>query len=281
MLVIFDYLDYREFLRDFYNEKKNQKSGFSYQVFANKAGFKSKSFLVHVIEGKANLSTDSVFKVARLIGLKGKAFLYFETLVKFNQAENPSHKSHYLALLAGYNKGKRARMIMDNEYEFYSTWYHNTIRELVTIVNFNEDYNLLGHLLIPSISEYQARKSVELLLRLGLIHKKGDLYEQSDKLITTGDEIKSTAITKFHFENLNIMKQALEKIPMEQRDISCIVGGMSESCFIVIKKEIQTFRKKIMDIIENDQQKAEKVYHINFQIVPTSTKKRERFNESI
>jgi len=273
---IYEYLDYRKFLRDFYKEKKSLKSGFSYQVFANRAGFKSKSFLVHVMEGKANMSMDSVFGVANVIGLKGKAFHYFENLVKFNQANEPAYKSHFLSLLAGYSKGKKARTIHENEYEFYSTWYHNTIRELITIVNFNADYSFLGRLVIPPITEFQARKSVELLLKLGLIIKKGDKYKQVDKLLTTGDEVKSTAITKFHIENLNLVKQALEKIPVEQREISCIVGGMSENCFSVIKKEVQVFRKKIMEIIENDQEEAEKVYHINFQIVPTSRKKREQ-----
>lgn len=155
------------------------------------------------MEGKANLSKKSVFALAKTIGLKGKAFHYFENLVEFNQAKNPIHKSHFLSVLATYTKGKKARRIHENEYEFYSKWYHNTIRELVTIVVFKEDYNYLGRLVVPAITEYQAKKSVELLLGLGLIEKKGNLYKQTDKSITTGEEVVSTAVTNFHIENLS------------------------------------------------------------------------------
>ncbi len=49
---IFNYMDYREFLEDFYDEQKSANKAFSYQYFANKAGFKSKSFIKLVIDGK-------------------------------------------------------------------------------------------------------------------------------------------------------------------------------------------------------------------------------------
>ncbi len=38
MLSIFDYLDYRIFLKDFYEKKKNENSFYSYRYMGNKVG---------------------------------------------------------------------------------------------------------------------------------------------------------------------------------------------------------------------------------------------------
>jgi len=64
---IYDYVNYRDFLRDFYREKKTENPSFSYQQFARSAGFGSKSFLPHVIEGKKNLSDDSLFRLKTVV----------------------------------------------------------------------------------------------------------------------------------------------------------------------------------------------------------------------
>lgn len=270
--VIFDYLDYRSFIRDYYQIKKNISKSFSYQVFANKAGFKSKSFLVHVIDGKSNLSKESVWGVGKAIGLEGDALNYFETLVTFNQATKPQQKTYSLGQLKSFRKAVKARTIVDREYEFYSKWYHNTIREVLTIIEFDNDYEKIAQSICPPITASEAKKSVELLLQLGLIRKTGNKFEQTDKVITTGDEIQSLAISNFHLKNLSLAQEAQDRLPSKDRDISCIVGGMSEECFLNIKKEIQEFRKKVIKIISDDVKKPDKVYHINFQVFPTTRK---------
>jgi uncharacterized protein (TIGR02147 family) len=58
---IFNYLNYRDFLKDYYEEHKAKSPCFSYKYLANKAGFKSKSFFHEVITGKKNLSKDSMY----------------------------------------------------------------------------------------------------------------------------------------------------------------------------------------------------------------------------
>lgn len=48
---ISDYLDYRKFMLDSYNFKKKSTKKFSYSRWAEKAGFKSRSFLRLVMLG--------------------------------------------------------------------------------------------------------------------------------------------------------------------------------------------------------------------------------------
>ena len=137
---IYNYLNYREYLEDFYNERKKGDSTFSYQVFADKAGFKSKSFIKLVINSRKNLSKASIPKINRVLKLKEKAFSYFCDLIAFNHAKKLSERNRYFQRLSGYNQRNRAKMVLAQQYDFYQKWYHNTIRELVAQVDFNEDY---------------------------------------------------------------------------------------------------------------------------------------------
>lgn len=270
MVQVFDYFDYRKFLKDWFAAKKQEHAQYSFRVMADQCGFKSKSFLAHVMEGKANLSDNSLFSLGRALKLSSKEFSYFASLVRFNQARDQRQREQYFQELLRAGARRKARTMLEHEYEFYSKWYHNTIRELVTMVDFGEDYAALGRMLVPPISAVKARRSVELVLRLGLIEKEGERYRVTDKILQTGDDIRSVAVTSFHRQNLEIAGSALDQYPVDEREISCVVGGMSDECFAQVKTEIQEFRKRIVSIISNDTRKAKRVYHVNFQCFPTA-----------
>lgn len=266
---IFGYLNYRDFLQDYYKEEKARSPVFSFQYFANKAGFKSKSFLKLVIDGRKNLTGDSLAKMAKAIGLGPKAFSYFEDLVAFNQADSLKLRNLLFEKLMAYNSRNPGRLILQGQYEFYSKWYHNTIRELVTWEGFDGDYEALAKQVKPALSVRQVRQSVALLLKLGLIVKSGKGFAQSDSIITTGDEVISLAIQNFHQQNLFLAGESMDTVPPPDRDVSCLVAGLSEKGFRLYKSEIQALRKRLLKIAKEDRGPV-KVYHASFQLFPTS-----------
>lgn len=269
MKSIYQYLNFREYLKDFYEERKKNNPAFSYQLFANRAGFSAKSFLKSVIDGKKNLTESSRKKLNNILKLSEKAFSYFCTLVEFNQADTLEKRNYYFARLSEFNKRNKARVILSNQYAFYSEWYHNTVRELVTLVDFKEDYNRLGKMVQPAISASKARKSVKLLLSLGLIKKKGKRYVQTDKIITTGDNVKNLATQNFHIQNLKIAAKVISKCSPENRDLSCVIMGLSREGYTAAKEEIKQLRKRLLKIAEMDK-KQQGVYHVNILLFPTS-----------
>ncbi|HKP94322.1 MAG TPA: TIGR02147 family protein [Fibrobacteria bacterium] len=266
---LFAFLDYRKYLDAYYTEQKARNKAFSFQSMAWKAGFRSKSFFKEVISGKKNISPASVFSVAKALGLQGEAFSYFEALVAFNQARTVAEKEHWFRQASGFRKRGKSSLVAANRFEFYSEWYHNSVRELVTWFDFKEDYARLGRRLKPAIGAAQARASVRLLLKLGLIVKDGKCYRQTDPAITTGEEVLSAAVGSFHLKNMGLAAASLDAVPGAERDISCLVAGLSPRGFAKVKAEIQDFRKKLIELIRNDDP-ASRVYHINFQLFPTS-----------
>jgi uncharacterized protein (TIGR02147 family) len=275
MVNVFNYIDYREFLEDFIAEKKQANAHFSYQVLASQAGFRSKSFIKMVVDGQKNLSDESITQLNRVLKLAEKPFAYFKDLVAFNQAKSIHVRNYCFEKLLDHQKRGAARLILQNQYDLLSAWYHGTLREIVTKVDFKEDYAFLGSLVKPAISARKARKAIALLLKLGVIRKTAAGFEQTDSSLTTGDEIRSLAATNFHIQNLNLAGASIDACNSAERDISCIIAGMSQTGFEQVKKEIQAFRKRLMKIIENEK-RVERVFHINFQLFPTS----ERIHES-
>jgi uncharacterized protein (TIGR02147 family) len=269
MPIIFNYIDYREFLESFYNEQKRLNKAFSYQFFANKAGFKSKSFIKLVIDGKKNLSPDSIEKLNAVLKLNGKPFSYFKDLVSFNQARSVQERNFFFDKIAQYNKRSSARTVLLQQYEIYSRWYCNAVRELVVAIDFKDDFELLGKMLKPAVSARKVREAVKVLERLGFIAKKENRYVQCDPVITTGDEVRSLAISNFHLHNLVLAMNSIETVPSSERDISCLVLGLSDESFGIVKDEIRKFRKKLLEIAANEK-KVDRVYHINFQAIPVS-----------
>ena len=68
--IVYDYSDYRAFLKDMYLFRKQHTKYFSYRAFANKAGFAAPNFLKLVTSGQRNLTNESIAKVAKGFGLK-------------------------------------------------------------------------------------------------------------------------------------------------------------------------------------------------------------------
>jgi len=273
MKPIFEYLDYRKYLHDFYEEKKRKNPHFSYQVWAHAAGFRSKSLFPELISGKKNIGDDAVDTIGRSMGLEGKAFACFESLVAFNQAKTHEQKTRSWAKLAEFNSRSSVRLLLRDQHDFYKQWYHHTIRELIVMHDIGNNWERLALLVVPAISPRQAKASVALLLRLGLIAKKGKKYELTDTVVSSGDEVRSIAVTDFHLQNLDIAKKAILDCLSGERDISCVAAALSEHGFDAVKEEVRRFREKLVCIVEKDT-KQNRVYHVNIQLYPTSERKK-------
>src|SRR5690606_11164244 len=86
---VFEYLSYREYLKDYYRIAKQTIPAFSYRYFSRRAGFSSPNFLKLVIDGKRNLGSDSVKRFAKALELNTEEKGFFRSLVAFEQASTP------------------------------------------------------------------------------------------------------------------------------------------------------------------------------------------------
>jgi uncharacterized protein (TIGR02147 family) len=277
MPSIFNYHDYRKYLADYYQEKKTSRSAFSYQNFSRKAGFSSKSFMFNVINGIKNLSRASVVKICEALELGKTEAAYFENLVYFNQAPNFTERNFYYEKLNAIHpltaEAGDARRLRKDQYEFYSNWHHVAIRSLIDIFPDIKDYARLAKMVCPPIRTKQARESVEILCRLGLVEKqKNGTYKVTSKVLTTGSEVESHAVQKFHLSTMELAAKALRNLPRDKRNISGLTLGISKEAYDKTCAAILECQDKILAIAKEDEN-PESVYQLNFHLFPLSKTK--------
>jgi uncharacterized protein (TIGR02147 family) len=101
---IFDYADYRQFLKDRFAELKGRNPNLSHRWLARKAEVNSSAFFKMIMDGQRNLTKQSIYKVCLAFDLADAEATYFENLVFFNQAKSLDEKNHFFSKLVAVQK---------------------------------------------------------------------------------------------------------------------------------------------------------------------------------
>lgn len=273
MINVFEYIDYRQLLKDLYKKHNEQQSTFSYRYIGKKVGFKSAGFFSNILSGKRNISSNITFKFAELFKFNRKETEYFELLVLYDQADQYIRKKYYFEKLLSLRKSKVHELTAD-QYKYFEKWYNVAIRELLNVYPFRGDYAALAKQLTPNITPQEAKQSVELLKRLGLIEEKEDhTYRVTNSSITTIPHVPLLAIHNFQLATMDLAKEAIDRFPREDRSISTLSLSVSKQTFKKIEDKLALFRRELQDIIEHDRHPINRVYQFNFQIFPLSTER--------
>jgi len=269
MISIYDYMDFRSFLKDRFSEIKRDRPSFSYRVFNRLAKISSSAFLKLVIDGKRNLGAEGIQKISIGFNLSEAEKGYFESLVKFNQATTHEEKDLHYNELCRNKKFLTAKPLASFQYRLFKHWYHVAILEAVRIVT-PEPKNLpwLQRVVHPPISTKQIKKAVKELKSLQLMDetKEGGFY-RLDNMVATEDEVRSLAVANFHVQMCQSAARSVIHEDAKEREFSTLTVLSSEKSFNKAKREIQKFRKKLHSILEqeNDGPKTF-VAHINLQL---------------
>jgi len=267
-VTIFEYDNYRAYLGDLYKLYKETKPHFSYRYFSQKAGFRSPNFLKLVIEGKRNLSAESIEKFTNALKLGKKETEFFRVLVYLNQARTVGEKKIYAEQLMQFRPFRYIHPLRQDQYRYYADWHNIAVRELTMLPEFSEDPAWIARRLVPPISPQQAQKALDLLLQLGLLKRdESGRLVQADAFISTGDEVTSTSVADYHRTMIRMGAEAMDRFAGPDRDISSVTMTLSEKNFQEIKTLIQRFRKELLAIADQDQS-PEGVYQVNFQLFP-------------
>ena len=269
MVNIFEYTDYREYLKAYFAERKRKDSKFSHRWLSYKLDLATSNFIMLVMQGKRNLNRSLCFRISGVFKHTRKEAAYFENMVNFIQAKNNKEKDLYFSRMMSLRKNLKVDKIEEWQYEYYTNWYNPVIRELVTGPGFKGDVNTLAKKLVPAITPTQAKRSIRLLLKLGLIKKKGKRYIQSSPFISTGPEVNSLAVVNFHRKMGELAIESLDRIPKNERNITSSTIYISQKVFDTIRNKIEDFRKEILELA-NLNIDDERVYQLNFQIFPVS-----------
>ena len=266
---VFEYLDYRRYLREAYEHAKRERPYFSYRFMAARVKI-NPGYIVKVLQGSVHLGVKNIPLFADLFALTGREREYFTELVHFGRAKtNQEIEQRHERLLA--IKGLSLRTVGDNAVAFWREWHHMALRSLLSIVEFSGgSYRALGAMLDPPISAAQARESIRLQQSLGLLRRDSDgVYRVTDQFISTGPAWLSPAIRRYQKKMLDLAARSLDMHDKKLRDISTVTLTFSSEQLPLLRERIAEFRQELLRLSQEFTD-DDSVMQLNMQLFPTA-----------
>jgi len=264
--LIWDYGDYRAFVKAVLDDWKVTRKHFSLRWFADRAGFSSHSFVGLVIAGKRNLGPDGADKVARIFKLKGPPLDYFKTLVRHNQAETASEREETLEAMKKARAARDAKKLGRDHWRYYDRWETPVVRELAAWTKDGIDPAKLGDMFVPALKVERVREALDLLLELGLLRRDGDRWVADDAVVTAV-EIPGQVVREARTQYLLRAIEAAERLPATERHASWAVLATSKKTLEEVFHLLDEARQKCLAEAVADPD-VDGVYAVSLQAFP-------------
>jgi uncharacterized protein (TIGR02147 family) len=249
MRPVFEYLDYREILKDAYEERKASSPFYSYRVLAENFGLDT-SNVFRILQGDSHLPARCQSRAIEFLGLTGRSAEYFLLLISFARERNSKARNDILEKAMALRDVAR-RKLVDQELEYYRSWWVVGVRSLLEVTQGSARPDEIAARLSPSINESDASRSLELLLELGLVKRasSGRLV-LAEAHLTAGGEEKTEAVRGFQRQILSLASESLERFPRDQRDVSTLTFAVDREAFVEIREMLRECRRQIQKRIE-------------------------------
>ncbi len=244
---IYDYLDYRQFLKAAYMNKKSANPAYSESAFIQAAGFgkNSRGYFGLLMKGKRNLTAKTIYGFSKALKLSPKETMYFENLVFFNQAKSEEEKTFYFQRLqvSAIGENSEPLQILESQYRYVTQWSLIALREVVNLVGFKEDNQWIAKKFKGRMTAEEAGKGIQDLQNLGLItrNKDGKLVTSEPIVRFNSDENNFKNSTQLHARFTDFAKEALINDPYEKRGAQLITLCCSQKNFEKLRTDMEEF----------------------------------------
>lgn len=154
--------------------------------------------------------------------------------------------------------------------ELFSEWYHGTMYELLKFDSAWDDSKWIAIRLKPRVTPTKVSESSRLSQRLKLIgyDERRGRYVTPKNRISTGSEIRGMVYSTYNHLMLNLASRSLSEQSGSERYVSAVTISVGAEKIIQIKGATTEFRKKLLEISEDNADLNEHVLQVNIQIFP-------------
>lgn len=278
--VLSDYMNYRQFLGDFYLYKRKASKGslraYTYAVFSAAANIKSPNYLKMIIEGKRNLSDDMIGKFGKALGFMKDQTEEFRLLVQFTQAMDPAERNMYLKKLSEHRvAGKLKSGEIDRKtWEKVPNWVAWIIYAMIDQDGVSFDTATLKNLLRGKASEDEIDNALSTLINSGDLRRDegtGEL-KKARSLTESPEEIPVALVRKLQSQLMYLGLESLYQDQPTEREFGTLTLSLTKTEFEEIKFKLRQMRKALHkdNSIARMKDKGERVYQLNIQLFPVT-----------
>ncbi len=266
---VFDFDDYRAFLRAYYAHKKASGRSFSLRVFSRLAGLTSSNYLKLVMDGDRNLGAEAAERFAAACGLEASRASYFVELVALQQAKTHSERERAYEQLRSHRRFRQAHPLDDEYAAYHAHWFVPAVRELAARKDFQADPKWIASRMMPAITSRQAARALKVLRELGLLIEEKGKLRQAHANVKTPDQPLGHHVVRFHRVMMERAAEALDLVPREQREIASLTLCLGDAQLRALKAELAQLRSELLRKYGTDAE-AKRVVQLNFQMFPLS-----------
>jgi plasmid maintenance system antidote protein VapI len=223
--------------------------GYSLRSFARALQL-SPSSLSRILKGERAISETTKKRLIPLLGLSP------EEAVSLSIDKDPALGQAY-----------QLRELSHDSFALISDWYHYAILELTQLRSFQPKAHWIASALGITVSEVNA--AIERLLRLGLLNmtQDGDWLVSAGSNTNVSQEILASAHRKLQKQILEMALEAVEEVPIKQRDQSSMTMAISTRRLPEAIEKITSFRRELCAFLEQDGDRDE-VYQLSISLFP-------------
>ena len=278
--ILFNYTDFRKFLKDFYNYKRTKYKGdlrpYSYGTFSAAAGIKSPNYLKLIIEARRNLSPSMASQFAKALQFNKEETLDFIALVKYGQAKDPFERNQALKELTELRTHRQLKkgQINSKTWDQCSNWVIWVLYNMVDQENVEFNPQSLHRQLRGPASLAMVQKAYDTLFASGELvrDEKTGQVKKKGFLINRPENISVEMVRKLQSELIYLGLESLFRDEAISREFGAVTLALTKKEFEEIKFELRKLKKRFFkDVaIRRESSKGHQVYQLNIQFFPVT-----------
>lgn len=275
---IFNYSDYKVFLRNYAQLAKSKNPSWSFGAWAQRLNLASTSAITMIVNGDRHPSLDVGQRLCSYFKFNEKEKSFFLDLVRLQKVKNDPELS-YLILknLTSNHPLRKFTTLKAETFDAISSWAHYAVREMTTLPDFSNDPDWIKERLCFPVGKKQIEKAILDLAANGLISKdKNNVWRSTNHQITTTDDVAQEAIVQYHEQVAELAKLAVRQFDTVEREFGALTLNIKPKDMKKIKEFIRKFQDEFLKNFESSA--GEETYQLELGFFPLTRK--EKKNEA-
>lgn len=260
-VMIFEYSNYRSYLKTVLVEKNKINPQFSLRAFSRFIQM-SHGQLSMVLQGKKHISEDTALNISHRLQLNEKEADYFCHLVRLESAKTVQSKEFIQKRLESLHPKQTFHTLTLDAFKIISDWHHYALLEMTELDTFKPSSAWIAKRL--QISKTEVELALERLERLELIRKKNNTWIKTNEFFSVKSDLKNDALKKFHKQILEKALESLDSQEVAERKFGSITMSLDPSKLKEAEKRMQEFRLELAKFLSRG--KKTETYQLSMQL---------------
>lgn len=245
MRPIFEYLDYRDLLKDALEDRKAANPAYSFRMMGEALGLHT-SNVFRILNKETHLPARCQSRAVDYLGLTERSASYFLLLVGYARERSGKARQEMLEKAMALRDVNRVDL-GEKELAYFRDWWVAAVRGVLEMVHGKAHPAEIARKLQPQVTEAQVAAALELLLELGLVKKgvSGTLLVGDPHLGVSRGPEKVQAVRHYQRQALSLATEALERFSPEVRDVTTLTMAVDAQVFAQVRDLLRECRLQI------------------------------------